>query len=317
MNSLAILKALPAGYVVEESERGVLALDRTVASQLREAGLLPDSGPRTSESELVGRRPLREIVTADDVFVVRSYVHGGLARWLTGERFADPERPFHELVVSHKLSELGIETPRIVAARARKATGGGWNLDLVSRRVGGLLSLTRLIAATDRGEVEWKLLKRVAEAVGALVRGFHDHGFLHADLTTENMLVIESSLYSDALRFCTLDLDRSVFVSELQDPERRKNLQRLYRCIVRRTSHTQNVSVRGLCACFLRGYEASRERRKADWLALAKSSNRARPLHSIGWLLERVLGESRASAEKGISQRPDGAARRKETQSSD
>lgn len=309
MNSLAILSSLPDGYVVEEGERGVLALDLEAAPQLRQAGLLADSGPRTSESELIGRRALREIVTADEVFVVRSFVHGGLARWLTGERFADPERPFRELVISDRLSELGIATPRIVAARARKATGGGWNLDLISRRVTGLLSLTRLIAAVDRGDAEWRGLKRVARAVGELVRSFHDNGFLHADLTTENMLVVEESLQAGALRFCTLDLDRSVFVAELGDSERLKNLARLYRCIVRRTSHTRNVSVRGLCANFLRGYESSRELRRADWSALARSSNRARPLHSIGWLLERVLGESRASAEKGISQSPDAAER--------
>ena len=304
MNSLPILSSLPDGYGVEESESGVLAVDLKVATLLNEAGLAADSGPRTSESELVGRRPLREIVTAEGVFVVRNYVHGGLARWITGERFADPERPFHELVLSHRLSELGINTPRIVAARARKAKLGGFNLDLISRRVTGLISLTRLIGVAERGEVPLAELKRVAEAVGVLVRGFHEHGFLHADLTTENVLLVEASLSEDAPRFCTLDLDRSEFVSDLTDAVRRKNLHRLYRCIVRRTSHTRSVSVPSLCARFLRGYEASPEKRKADWNALAALVERARRLHSLGWLMERAFGQSRSAAEKGITQLP-------------
>ena len=40
---------------------------------------------------------------------------------MNAERFAEPERPFRELLLAHRLSESGILTPRVVAAWAQRA----------------------------------------------------------------------------------------------------------------------------------------------------------------------------------------------------
>ena len=91
MSALAVLEAVPDDYLLEESPRAYLALDRESAPLLRAAGLELHAGPRTTQSDLCGRRPLREIATPEATFVLRSYTHGGLARHVTGERFADPD----------------------------------------------------------------------------------------------------------------------------------------------------------------------------------------------------------------------------------
>lgn len=314
MTAFTILTSLPADFAVQRSDRGVLAVRKSCEALLRAAGLEIESGPETTSSDLIGRRPLQEIVTDAGTLVVRSFVHGGLARKLTGERFADPERPFRELVVSEDLRAHGVTTPEIVAARARRAPIGGWYLDLISKKVEGLLSLTRVFALVERGEVSQVRLRELTQAVGRLVRRFHDIGFVHADLTTENLLLEQSTLESGEPRFCTLDLDRSEFDPDLSNERRRDNLRRLLRCLIRRTTHTTQIPVVGLCARFLRGYETERAARRDDWKAIALAAQRSRAPHALGWFLERALGQSRASDEKGISRLPVSAPK-EETQS--
>ena len=149
--TLPILEELPSGYFVDESPGGILALHAEVARDLHESGYGPENDGNLCRSELSGRRSLFELMAGGERFLVRRFSHGGLMRWITGERFLDPERPFRELILSSSLRKAGILTPQVIAARARPALGGGWYLDLVSRRIedaldlGYVLGLARLI----------------------------------------------------------------------------------------------------------------------------------------------------------------------------
>lgn len=304
LSSLPVLSELPPGTVVERGASGVLAMAEEDADALRSAGWVADWGPDATVADLVGRIPLRQLRRGDRVYVVRAFVHGGLARSLTGKRFLDAERPFREMCVSHRLRELGIRTPRVAAARARVASLLGSYLDLVTVKVEGLQSLTSVL----QGDFEPRILRRAAHAFGELVREFHRHGFLHADLTTENTLVETATLDSDEPVLWTLDLDKSEFRDELSDRDRRDNLRRLLRCIERRDR--DGVATRTLRARFFRGYDPTGRRWKDDWRAIAGAVRRNRWAHVTGWLLERAAaGDSASRREKGLGQeRPSDAS---------
>src|SRR6185369_10413338 len=113
-------------YEVEETRSAVLVVSRASAADLHEAGYGVDSDGALAPSGLKGRRALLELATRGGPLLVRRFSHGGLLRFVTGERFADPTRPFRELRVAFELASRGVRTPEVVAARARAAAVWGW-----------------------------------------------------------------------------------------------------------------------------------------------------------------------------------------------
>lgn len=292
MSTLPILDELPGGYFVEESPRGVLAVHADAARTLHECGYGPESDGALVPSELAGRAPLFELAGSDGGFLVRRFQHGGLLRWATGHRFLDAERPFRELVLSDSLRRVGVRTPLVVAARAR-SVGVGWSLDVMTRRVPGTTDLGWVLGSARRGEIPVARVRAILVALGELVRTLHRHGYVHADLQPNNVLVGRGALEGEAPELWLLDLDRSFFVPELSDAERRANLRRLYRHVARREEQHGRFLHRTDYARFFRGYETDRPRWKADWRAVAARHSRGLTLHRLGWLLERAFARRR------------------------
>src|SRR6187455_1728292 len=137
MSELPDLPPLPAQYALAQSERAACARHREWLELLEREGYGPESEPATRASTLAGRRPLEELETPRGTLLLRRFSHGGLLRALTGSRFGDPARPFHELALAAALQARGIETPLVVGARAQAAQGGGWMLDVLTLRVSG------------------------------------------------------------------------------------------------------------------------------------------------------------------------------------
>lgn len=293
------LPALPDGFVarctggaclVAESER----VDRLIALGF---GVDGDRGALPA-SDLAGRSPLGQLVDGDERLVIRRYQHGGLLRWLTGARFADPLRPVRELILAARLRELGVRTPAVVAARARPARPG-WLLDLVSVRVEDSIDLGTALESLRAGELSSVARARLFEASGALIAQLHGVGLLHADLQPRNLLVERGSLDADAPRLWILDLDRSALTDSADERARLANLARLVRAVRRRESRGQPFLRPADLARFLRGY-AGRE-----WRSLVQPLNEAGERsawrHRLGWWLERRVGADPAAR--------DGAAR--------
>jgi 3-deoxy-D-manno-octulosonic acid kinase len=284
---------LPPGYDVVQSTGALLAVHRAYGAGLLAAGFGPDTDGPMRESSLAGRKPLFEIATGADRYLVRRFSHGGLLRFLTGSRFRDPMRPFHELALAHELGRRGIATADVVAARARSLRGGGFALDLVTRQIPDTLDLGFVLSKAGQGEVRARDLRRLAVELGALVRRLHDAGFLHADLTLNNVLASADSLSGAAPKLWILDLDRARIEPALTDAERRKNLTRLYRFVARRDGRAGRPLRRSDFARFFRGYDPDRTRWKSDWRAISAAEGAARAVHSLGWGLEGVFGRSR------------------------
>lgn len=283
MRSLAVLRELPAHFEVVSNRRGVLAVRRSALSALRSAGFDVESDGAARPSDLGGRTPLLEIDGGGARFVVRSFTHGGLLRWLTGRRFFDPERPFRELLDSERLARAGVPTPVVIAARARRAPFAGWHLTLVTQRVETAIDLGRAWS-----EASDPVRRVLLVAAGNLVARLHALGFVHADLHPRNLLVEECADAAQA-RLLVIDLDRSTWRRSLSAAERRANLCRMLRYAVRE----YGCNARD-CARFLRAYQPDRAARHADWCAIEAAYLRTLRWHAGGWWFERRLGRRSA-----------------------
>jgi tRNA A-37 threonylcarbamoyl transferase component Bud32 len=294
-----IARSLPAGYELQHTSSAWLAARRDTLPSLEQAGYGLDSDGVLSTSELVGRTPLLEIVTPNGILLVRRFSHGGLLRGLTGSRFGEPARPFRELCVSAALAANGVRTPEVVAARARRARGFGWRLDLVTQRVEDTIDLGRILAMARRGEVDRSALRRTATAAGAMVGRLHALGFLHADLTPSNMLVERASLSAAKPNLWIVDLQDGRFVEALGDAARRDNLRRLLRFVERREDRFGRALARTDYARFMLSYDPDRARWKEDWRGIQRAHARNRFWHGLGWMLERWGSRSVDPRERG------------------
>ena len=301
--TLPILADLPSGYFVDEAPGGVMAVHVDYAEALSQVGFGPETDGGVSTSDLHGRQPLSEIRLEGERLVLRRYNHGGLLRWATGRRFLDAERPFRELILADALARSGIPTLEVVSARARYATGGGWYLDLLTRRLEGSLDLGLVLDRIGRGELGDVARGKVATSLGHLLRRLHGFGLVHADLQPRNLLVLERDLVDDGdddveegkaeepIPIWVIDLDRSAFVGDLTEAERRRNLRRLFRAIDRRDRRGGRYLRRGDFARFFRAYDASGTRWKTDWRRIMSDHARNGPAHWTGQLFERVFAK--------------------------
>lgn len=289
MHSLPILDDLPAGFFVEESPKGILALHVDVARAMHEAGLGPEHDGPMELSDLSGRRPLMQLEVAGERYVVRRFRRGGLFRWFMPEVFRSAERPFRELMLSDALARCGIPTPQVVGARAL-VRPGGWSLEVISRRVDGAIDLGLVMAKMGKGEIAPAARARIFHAVGGLVRRLHAVGFLHADLTPRNILIRREAMTSAVPEPWVLDLDDSVFAENMTVGERRRNLRRLYRWASRR-SPSQGIKL-SLAdqAHFMRGYDPEGTHWREDWRAINRRHQMGKSVHMLGWFMESLLG---------------------------
>ena len=297
MSLRARLRELPAAYEVVEAARGVLAVHRDYRERLLAAGFRPDGDPVWTPSGLAGRRPLGAIELDGERLVVRRFHHGGLLRWLFDERFRRPERPFEELLLAHELTQRGIDTPLVIAARAWRAAPG-WRLALCTRRVeeGIDASFALERVRTDPSfppEARARLFGTVGEFVGRL----HAAGLVHGDLTPRNLLLEERALTRGNGRVWILDLDRSELRATLSDEERCRILARLLRYVQRRQLPARAGGRwfgTGDVARFLRGYQRGLGREESrwrlDWRRIERHERRARLAHRVSWFLEELFG---------------------------
>jgi tRNA A-37 threonylcarbamoyl transferase component Bud32 len=275
---------LAGEFVVERSTAGECAVRKSARRALAAAGFGLASDGAGRSASLVGRKPVAVLGSGDDECVLRRFTHGGLLRWLTGSRFADPRRPFVELELSQRLANSGVLTPEVVAARARRAPLWGWELALVTRRVRGAKDGGEVLEAHARGQLGRLELRGALAAAGRLVARLHALGFLHADLHPKNILV---RAVDGACEAWLLDLDRSRFESELSDSDRDANLARLVRYVERRKARGQMALSRTDIARFLCAYEPERARRRARFHGAAEQYGRTLRWHRLGWLFQR------------------------------
>lgn len=286
------LAQVPPEYEVVASREGLYVVERARRVALERAGFDASHDGALAKSELSGRKPLFELALPGTTLLVRRFSHGGLLRVLTGRRFLDRDRPLRELLLSSRLRAAGVRTPRVVAARARRAPIRGWTLDLVLERVPDTLDLEAVLVAARAGRVPREVVRLLSVALGLFVRRLHELRFVHADLTPKNVLVERASLAQRDPRLWIVDLDRSRFVDALDECVRRDNLRRLWRFIERREERDGRALGRSDVARFFLGYDFGGGAWKDDWRAIAARHRRAGVFHRVGWGLEALFGGS-------------------------
>lgn len=295
MDPKRLVQGLPEDVAVVGDARGLLAVRRDVVDAFLAAGYAPGDQPRPGRADAIGKRALGEVRTPGGTALVRRFQHGGLLRWLTGERFASPRRPFDEWRLQLRLTSLGVRSPAIVAARAVRTMPWGWRLDLASERIADAQDLGVLLARRRDGRLADAPWRALLSAAGRLLADLHERGFEHADLTPRNLLAQIAVHPDSAPRLWVIDLDGSRFSDGALQPRRRvANLARLARHLARmRREHALRLSRcdrwRFLCAYLP---DRSERRRLARVLG-----SPPRGWHRLGWFLERRLGRGRGGAE--------------------
>ncbi|MCY3003431.1 MAG: hypothetical protein NTV21_16680 [Planctomycetota bacterium] len=279
-----IAEPLPEGFELREEAHGWLVSRTDAAAELAQVGFTLDSDGAATSAGLAGRKSMPVLRSSRGELVLRRFTHGGLLRWLTGARFSDPQRPLRELRDSLKLAQAGVRTPEVVAARARRASGWGWELALLTRRVDGARDGGALL---ERGALPARERARLFTLAGTLVRRLHELGFLHADLHPKNLLFRREPDGEWGAPW-VLDLDRSRWLVPLEARERDSNLARLLRYAERRRASGQFEYSRADLLRFLAAYEPRRATRRELASAVVKAYAGSLRWHRLGWQAERA-----------------------------
>ncbi len=145
-------------------------------------------------TQLHGRGPAMLIPAPSTArWVVRHYLRGGRVAPILADRYlrAGSFRPIRELASSAHVRELGIRTPRVVAA-AVYLRGLYYRGDLVSEYVTDSQDLAEHLFGTVRGGRPASRPPRREQALfaaGRLIRELGTNGVSHADLNARNILL--------------------------------------------------------------------------------------------------------------------------------
>jgi 3-deoxy-D-manno-octulosonic acid kinase len=200
------------GYIIREEDHLTLICKPALPGLW---DLARTKGPIGETSTLTGRSPLRFI---EPDMVVRTLMHGGAFRHITGKRFLSPNRTIRELKVSAYLRAHGIRTPEILAVRLIKE-GLFYSIDVVSAFIPDSKDLLVHFEKDHTDNLEH--LKKS----GLLIRAIHDLGVYHTDLHIKNLLLDNSG------NLWVLDLDKAYQFALLPEFMKQMNLKRFMRSI--------------------------------------------------------------------------------------
>ncbi len=194
--------------------------------------------PLGEDSLLRGRSMIR-IIKPD--LVVRTLMHGGFFRKITGKNFVSPARTLREMMISSFLVSHGVRTPEILGSRILER-GFFCNIDVVSRLVPDSNDLLAYLES-DRNDS-----RQVLMDAGKIIRILHDLGVYHADLHIKNMLIDGSSF------LWILDLDKAYRFSILPDFLKRINVNRFFRSLDKWKAKGKIHLPADWMNCFMQGY---------------------------------------------------------------
>jgi hypothetical protein len=215
----------PAGFVRFAAGRAEVVCAEHVADAFRQAltagTLYKYAESHPAARSLAGRGVAYAVPLPGGVedVVVRHNRHGGLLAPITGDLFRTPTFAPYELMISERLHEYGIPTPRMMGYAVYAALPGFKRADVVTREVKNSFDLSVALMSPDA-----ELRVRALAAAADLVETLGKVGAQHADLNAKNILLQEKP---GALHAMVLDVDRVVF----DEPEivYDLNLERLLR----------------------------------------------------------------------------------------
>ena len=224
------------GYSLREAG-GVTLIYRPALSSLWDLARTGDPMGVPAPS-LSGRSTLR-IMEPDRV--VRTLMHGGVFRHITGKRFVSKGRTMRELEVSAYLASNGILIPEILAVRLLRR-GLFLSIDVVTRLVPDSTDLLACLGTPREDGLD--LIRRS----GSLIRRIHDLGVYHADLHVKNLLLDRGE------NLWVLDLDKAYRFAAMPGWLKDLNVKRFMRSIRKWRAISRIVLPDAWPQAFLEGY---------------------------------------------------------------
>ena len=168
-----------------------------------------------------GRSVVWRIQKEKGCWLLKHYWRGGLVGHLVSRHYCfwfRATRMAREYRLLSDLYEAGLPVPRPVAALAQRHLLMFYSGSLLTEYLEGCQSLASRIRSGATSEIPW-------QAVGRVIRRFHDEGVMHRDLNASNILIGPKQIY-------LIDFDKGRQVSCSREASWKKgNLQRLRRSL--------------------------------------------------------------------------------------
>ena len=199
---------LPSGYQrgrVGDAEVVALAeLMPRVQEAMRAGTLYEYAAANQVRAPMQGRAPayVAALPAGGPTVVVRHARHGGLLARVTGDRFPGRTRAPRELLLSVRLSRLGIPTPAIVAYAIYPAGPMLARSDVATLLIDGSADLASILEGAPRTVSREDAVAAAASLLVAMART----GVRHPDLNLKNILIAVTE--SGIVRAYLLDIDR-------------------------------------------------------------------------------------------------------------
>jgi 3-deoxy-D-manno-octulosonic acid kinase len=279
------LPLVPNGYLLREAGGRIMAVKADLEAEMLPLMRVPFDD-LSAGADAVGVQTGRAgpvhlpIPRSSRRVFVRPYARGGL---LAGERnrnFANPDRAFAELMVSHTATTLHLPVPELVGVTAQPTAQGQWRMEAWSWWIPDAMTLSRCLASlTDPNEK-----KHLLQVVAATLRQCHAAGLKHADLNSHNII---AERIPGGWRATVIDLDKASLGPDLGAGGRGAQLSRLYRSLVKEGVIPLFLSPVEFAAGLVRPYH---EGGITDAL-LASFMNRCRRAvfwHSLSWKIQAL-----------------------------
>ena len=201
--------AVPSGFLPLTVGRARAVCALHVADAVREAlgtGTLYDYAQRHPDARALRGRDVVYAVALPggaERVVVRHNHHGGVFAPVTRDLFRLPTRAPHELMLSERLREDGIPTPRMLGYVVYRASLGFARADVMTREVPSSFDFSVAITSADAD-----FRARTIIAVSDLVLALGRVGACHADLNVKNILLYDAA---GSLEAMVLDVDCVTF----------------------------------------------------------------------------------------------------------
>ena len=221
---------VPSGFVRRDVAGVVCILAEDEAEKLILLGVADVESLRKhpQAEQFTGRKAVFSVPIGDGKrMVVRQYVHGGLLRKITGDRFRSPARFIREIEITLKAAEAGVNVPTPVGVVYHKSIGfyRGYYLSLrVPDALDMLEKALRYLGDDEETPRCGEYLSEAMPEIARLMRKLHDAGIYHADLHIKNILEAKSGFYF-------IDFDAARMVERINPKLRLANLLRFLRSI--------------------------------------------------------------------------------------
>lgn len=160
--------------------------------------------------------------------IARHYRRGGLIHHFTHDLYWErPFRPLTELISTEIARQRAIPTVEVLATGVEHVAFGLYRGWFISREAEGFSNLWEWLQSKPPASARQQGIETVAQVIARL----HTAGIYHADLNLTNLLVRPQTPHPQAL---IIDFDRArVFIGPLSSRQRKKNLRRLRRSLLK------------------------------------------------------------------------------------